>query len=192
MISDGVMAIRSFSLPSSLIADLGANKNMRLKGSDKATAPAALEMRRSWPDNAQSRSSSTIIRSMFVSFLAILTNASVTAPKSCALRSCRRPFEPSSFHRARASRGGSALPLFGRRFFRRHRWAPSSGAASVADGDGKEETKTYRVRRLCRKAAGWVTDFAWARIARSTELTAFQSLSNWSKLSGTDQVRTVD
>jgi hypothetical protein len=33
-ISDGVIETRSFLLPSPLIADLGANKNMRLKGSD--------------------------------------------------------------------------------------------------------------------------------------------------------------
>ena len=34
-ISDGAIATRSFLLPSPLIADLGANKNMLLKGSDR-------------------------------------------------------------------------------------------------------------------------------------------------------------
>src|SRR5271166_5356897 len=100
----------SFLLPSPLIADRGANKNVRLKGSDRPPRHRALHASR-WPalgsaqfakqdmasdvaavaarfsfrreeairlilSNAQSRSSSTIIRSMFVSFLAILNNAS--------------------------------------------------------------------------------------------------------------------
>ena len=42
-------------------------------------ASGRLKCRRLWPDNAQSRSSSTIIRSMFVSFLAILTNERASA-----------------------------------------------------------------------------------------------------------------
>ena len=105
-ISDGTIATRSFLLPSPLIAGLGANKNMRLKGSDRPRRqrasrfqaarsrlcpicgarhgrdrrtvlfPPEIEAIRPILGNAQSRSSSTIIRSMFVSFLAILNNDS--------------------------------------------------------------------------------------------------------------------
>jgi hypothetical protein len=46
MISDGVIATRSFLLPSPLIADLGANKNMRLKGSDRPPRQRALHTSR--------------------------------------------------------------------------------------------------------------------------------------------------
>ena len=86
---------------------------------------------------AQSRSSSTIIRSMFVRFLAILTNASRNGSEVVCFRSCQSPFEPSSFHRTRASRAGSAASAFRSSLFRS---ALSrllrSGAASVTDGDG--------------------------------------------------------
>ncbi len=49
---------------------------MRLNGSNREPRERALEMSLVVADNALLRSSSTIIRSMFVNFSAILTNAS--------------------------------------------------------------------------------------------------------------------